>query len=230
MFARATPYRWRTPGKRWVSSKWNYASHSPLLRTYRLFRSITKSRMCHISVMISWLLSWSTVKCFKFTLMLAELFLNSTWIIFANGFMRRFELSISGRLKRLCSYESGGVRGSSNYQQTKHNQAMHRMPNPPLRCGFVTGDGQLLFRFSVVGPTGLQFLTGRVPQRDGIPCLACSSTRLRCSSSTASSPLWRCSGVTKRSLLCRCSVLYQRTNRSTYSRASSSEVNPVEGH
>ncbi|MFW0776233.1 MAG: hypothetical protein ACN2B6_00745 [Rickettsiales bacterium] len=21
------------------------------------------------------------------------------------------------------------------------NQAMHRMPNPPLRCGFVTGDG-----------------------------------------------------------------------------------------
>lgn len=25
MFARATPYRWRTPRKRWVSSKWNYA-------------------------------------------------------------------------------------------------------------------------------------------------------------------------------------------------------------
>ena len=21
------------------------------------------------------------------------------------------------------------------------NQAMHRMPTPPLRCGFVTGDG-----------------------------------------------------------------------------------------
>lgn len=23
----------------------------------------------------------------------------------------------------------------------EHNQAMHRMPKPPLRCGFVTGDG-----------------------------------------------------------------------------------------
>ena len=34
-------------------------------------------------------------------------------------------------------------------------------------------------RFNVVGPTGLQFLTERVPQRDGILCLACSSTRLR---------------------------------------------------
>ncbi|HBK37040.1 MAG: hypothetical protein COB32_13395 [Halomonas sp.] len=32
-------------------------------------------------------------------------------------------MSISGRLKRFCSYESGGVRGSSNYQQTKHNIA-----------------------------------------------------------------------------------------------------------
>src|SRR5690606_34399826 len=83
--------------------------------------------------------------------------------------------------------------------------------------------------FNVVGPTGSQFLTGRVPQRDGILCLACSNTHLRCSSSTASSPLWRCSGVTKRSLLCRCSVLYQRTNRSTHSRASSSDLNPLEG-
>ncbi len=73
--------------------------------------------------------------------MLAELSLNSTWIIFANLFMRRFELSISGRLKRLCSYESGGVRGSSNYQQTKHSQVMHRMPDPPLRCSLVTGGG-----------------------------------------------------------------------------------------
>src|SRR5690606_41826506 len=78
--------------------------------------------------------------------------------------------------------------------------------------------------------SGSQLLTGRVPQRDGILCLACSNTHLRCSSSTASSPLWRCSGVTKRSLLCRCSVLYQRTNRSTHRRASSSEVKPREGH
>ena len=25
--------------------------------------------------------------------------------------------------------------------QALHNNAMHRMPNPPLRCGYVTGDG-----------------------------------------------------------------------------------------
>ena len=25
--------------------------------------------------------------------------------------------------------------------QSPHNHAMHRMPNPPLRSGFVTGDG-----------------------------------------------------------------------------------------
>ena len=140
MFARATPYRWRTPRKRWASSKWNYESHSPLLRTYRLFRRITQNRMCHISVMISWLLSLSIVECFKSTLMLAELFRNSTWITFANGFTRHFGLSTSGRLKRLCSYESGGVRDNSNYQKTKHKQAMHRMP-PPLRCGSATGYG-----------------------------------------------------------------------------------------
>src|SRR5690554_5746759 len=84
---------------------------------------------------------------------------------------------------------------------------------------------QLFFRVQCrVGPTGSQFLTGRVPQRDGILCLACSNTHLRCSSSTASSPLWRCSGVTKRSLLCRCSVLYQRTNRSTHIRTSNAKA------
>ena len=40
--------------------------------------------MHQISVMISWLLSWNIVESFKSTLMLAELFLNSTWIIFEN--------------------------------------------------------------------------------------------------------------------------------------------------
>lgn len=40
--------------------------------------------MCHISVMISWLISWSIVECFKSTLMRAELYLNSAWTIFAN--------------------------------------------------------------------------------------------------------------------------------------------------
>ncbi|MNG16496.1 hypothetical protein D3C84_1004160 [compost metagenome] len=41
----------------------------------------------------------------------------------------------------LCSFEYGGVRDNSNYQESKHNRAMQRMLSPPLRYGFVAGDG-----------------------------------------------------------------------------------------
>ena len=37
---------------------------------------------------------------------------------------RHFGLSTSGKLKRLYSYESGAVKGSSNYQKTKPSPAM----------------------------------------------------------------------------------------------------------
>src|SRR5690554_696504 len=84
--------------------------------------------------------------------------------------------------------------------------------------------------FSVTGPTGWQFLTGREPQRVGLASLACSSTALRWANSVLSLPWWRCAGVTKLILLWRCSVLYQRTKCSTHPLASSSEAKPLEGH
>jgi len=54
------------------------------LEDLQAIQAYYKSRMCHISVMISWLLSWSTVKYFKSTPMLDESCLNSTWILFEN--------------------------------------------------------------------------------------------------------------------------------------------------
>lgn len=41
-------------------------------------------------------------------------------------------------------------------------------------CTFIPFSG-----FSVTGPAGSQFLTERVPHRDGLRCLACSKMALR---------------------------------------------------
>jgi hypothetical protein len=83
--------------------------------------------------------------------------------------------------------------------------------------------------FNETGPAGWQFLTSP-DQRNGLICLAFSSTNFLPSKISLSSPLWRCDGVTKFILLCLCLVLYQSANCCTQSLAASILAKPDESH
>lgn len=56
---------------------------------------------------------------------------------------RRQDFSRKALLLHFCALQNNIRKRLTNFTEQKErcNQAMHRMPNPPLRYGLVTGDG-----------------------------------------------------------------------------------------